>query len=73
MCHLSSARCYGDGINLRDRWIASVVAKGGEPIIKVIETTTSEKVQERETYWIAEYLAMGYPLTNGVMLPKIGT
>jgi hypothetical protein len=50
--HIWSARS-GRFDNHRDRWIRRVLALGLEPSMTILETTTRERWQERERYWIA--------------------
>lgn len=45
-------------------WIRDLLSRGLKPKFKVIETITVEDWEERETFWIAHFRALGDGLTN---------
>lgn len=49
---------------LKTNWIKSVVNKGFDIIINIIEETTEKDFAEREKYWIKHYKDLGYSLKN---------
>lgn len=50
-------------MSYKDRWIASLLHAGAEPRMVIIEWTGS-KWQDRERFWIALFLCLGFKLTN---------
>lgn len=60
--HVSEKR-----INHRTCWIKSVVNKGVEPKIELIEEVSNDKWQESEIYWIAQFKAWGFDLVNNAI------
>lgn len=48
----------------KEFWIVSLKKLGLLPELVIIETTTFDKINERERFWIAEYRSLGFNLTN---------
>lgn len=49
----------------KEKWIFSLYKLGLTPELVIIETTIETKANEAEQFWIAEYRAEGFQLTNG--------
>lgn len=49
----------------KSHWIQSMLSRGVEPSLLIIEECPFEQWVERERYWIAYYDSVGTPLTNG--------
>lgn len=49
----------------KSNWIASLLSRGLEPAMRILEEVPVTQWQERERYWIAYYRSLGCPLTNG--------
>ena len=60
--HLREARSPK---NHRQKWVAFLLKKNLEPIIRIVEETSKELWPMREQYWIAYYLEQGFRLVNG--------
>lgn len=52
------------GVSHKDKWILSLRRLNLIPELTIIETTTFDKANERERFWIAEYRSLGFNLTN---------
>jgi hypothetical protein len=48
----------------KQRWIKSVLKKGGTPIMHIIDEIESEKYQELEMFYISFFKQLGFDLTN---------
>jgi len=61
--HLTEARRM-ENQSRKHRWIRSVLAKGSEPVLTVLETGEHGRWQEAEIRWIAFYRERGAMLVN---------
>lgn len=61
--HYSEIRT-GRAPKQRIEWVASILQRGIEPQMSILETVPIHRAQERERYWIAEMFRQGYSLTN---------
>ncbi len=60
-------RCYLDNYDrntYKSNWIKSLLKKGLNPIIEIVEECTKDSVNRLETYWISQFRAWGFRLTN---------
>lgn len=60
--HLGSAR-KGNSTYCA-RWLSTLLQKGQEPVVKILEEVAGDRWVEAERRWIAHYVAEGAPLTN---------
>lgn len=63
--HLSSH--YLNGNYYKVNWLKSELKKGHTPIIEVIDIVHEDEWEFWECYWIAQFKAWGFKLTNGTI------
>lgn len=58
--------CVSREINYKNNWVKSLLSKGQEPVISVIQTLSNEQdLASAEQYWIRFFREQGCNLTNG--------
>lgn len=56
--HLQEAKKKNSPLTRKNNWLKSLFKKDLLPIIKVIETCTSDSIDQREVFWITHYSAL---------------
>lgn len=70
--HLRDIPLERDESSLKRAWINDARGRGSTIRMKIIETCTREKANEREAYWIEYYRVAGHRLTNGTETGRPG-
>lgn len=62
--HLSDSELARVAKTRKAKWLRSVLARGLEPVVQILEEAPAELIDEAERHWIARYAGSGR-LTNG--------